>query len=155
MSYGKFNKKTYEDAGEACGHLIQNCGKSHNLFWLNLYKKTNPEIFNRIQIFIVFSLSCFMGFIYQHIWTFIFGSITNVSFPFGFIKLVICGTIGYVCGFEFGYNYIVYIDKLVKQSEITTTDLPKELKEYTYDVKEMVPLKKRRNSDTELCKKTL
>jgi hypothetical protein len=146
MSHRKFNRKTYEDAGETLGHLIQNGSKSHSFFWLNLYKNTNPEIFNRIQFFIILTLSGLLGFIYQHIWTFIFGSLAPVTFPFGLIKLVIFGTTAYVGGFEFGFKYSVYIDNLVNQSEITT-DLPKVLTEYTPEVNETVPLKKRRNSE--------
>lgn len=137
MPQGKFNRRTYEDAGEALGHLIQNGSKTHKIFWLSLYKNTNLEIFNRIQFLIILILCSLLGFIYQHIWIFIFGPLAPVTFPFGLIKLVLFGTTCYIIGFELGFNYITYIDNLVVQVEITTTDLPKELKEYTYEVKEV------------------
>ncbi len=159
-----FNTEHAEDTGMAIGYLLLDFKKNHDRFWIKLQRNTSQNIFDRIQLMIVVFVSALCGFIYYHSWTFIFGPLTPVTFPVGLIKFTIYGTTSYIFGFELGFNWVYYITKMLSETihiEYDTEfpvhiddDLPKSLKVYTYEVEKIQkPLKKRRNSESEINKK--
>jgi hypothetical protein len=151
MSQGKFSIKTYEDTGKAAGKLLSVMHTNHTIFWLTLAKNTHPQVFQRAIFIITLVLACITNQIYYNLWTFIFGSLTSFNGIFGFINMLMFVTTGYIIGFEGGFYYAKYIREIVSTKEIID-DLPKILKQFTYEVETISkPIK----SDNELDKKSL
>lgn len=151
-----YNREALEDAGKAGGKLLSILYTNHNVFWLTLAENTHPQVFHRVRVIIIMCIACIIHQVYYKLWTFIFGSITPFNGLFGFINMLMFVITGYVIGFEGGFYYSKHIRKLVDTSELIN-DLPKILKQYTYEVKEVIskPIKKRSKSDNDLDKKSL
>jgi len=155
MPYEIYNKETLEDAGKSVGKFISTLHTNHNVFWLTLAENTHPQVFNRIITVITICMACIANHIYYSLWTLLFGNIIPLNGLFGFINLLMFVITGYIIGFEGGFYYAKSIDKIVNTRELID-DLPKILKEFTYEVKNIPkPIKKRSKSNNELDKKSL
>ena len=121
------------------GQAVLRTQKYHDKFWVKLNNKTNNKNFQRILIFFLLTVGFIMESLWYNIFTLVFGSLTPMYFPFGFIKLCAYSCIGYVVGFEIGYNYMKYIYKLTS-NKLTINKIIQEIKK---------PIKKRSLSDVE------
>ena len=132
------NQELANIIGADLAEAILKMQKYHNKFWVELNNKTDHKNFQRIELFVLLV----MGFIIEYLWytvfTLIFGSLTPMHFPFGFVKNCVYCFLGYVMGFEIGYNYMRYIAKLTS-NKLTTNKLIQEIKK---------PIKKRSLSDS-------
>ncbi len=150
-----YNRQTLEDAGKAGGKLLSALHTNHNVFWLTLAENTHPQVFHRIHTVITICMACILNHIHYRLWTLLFGNLTPLNGLIGFINILMFTIFGYILGFEGGYYYSKHVRKLVDTRELIN-DLPKILKEFTYDVKKNPkPIKKRSKSDNELDKKSL
>lgn len=153
MTYDMYNRQTLEEAGIAGGKLLSMLYTNHNVFWLTLAENTHPQIFHRISIIITIFMACVLQQIYYRLWTLLFGNLTPFNGIFGFVNLFMFTIIGYIMGFEGAFYYSKSIQKIVDTRELIN-DLPKILKEFTYEVKKIPkPIKKRSKSDNDLDKK--
>ncbi len=150
-----YNRETLEDAGKAGGKLLSILYTNHNVFWLTLAENTHPQVFHRVATVITICMACIVNHIYYRLWTLLFGNFTPFNGLIGFINILMFTIIGYIIGFEGGFYYAKYVKKIVDTRELIN-DLPKILKEFTYEVKKIPkPIKKRSKSDNELDKKSL
>ena len=150
-----YNRETMEDAGKSAGKLLCMLRTNHNVFWLTLAENTHPQVFHRVATVITMFIACIVHHIYHSLWTLLFGNLTPFNGIFGFINIFMYTIIGYIIAFEGGFYYEKHIRKLVDTRELIN-DLPKILKEFTYEVKKVPkPIKKRSKNDNELDKKSL
>ena len=150
-----YNRETLEDAGKAGGKLLSILYTNHNVFWLTLAENTHPQVFHRVATVITICMACIVNHIYYRLWTLLFGNFTPFNGLIRFINILMFTIIGYIIGFEGGFYYAKYVKKIVDTRELIN-DLPKILKEFTYEVKKIPkPIKKRSKSDNELDKKSL
>ena len=155
MTQAMYNRKTIEEAGKAGGKLLSMLYTNHNVFWLTLAENTHPQIFHRISLVITIFMGCILQQIYYRLWILLFGNLIPLNGIFGFVNLFMFTIIGYVLGFEGSFYYSKYVNEIVSTRELIN-DLPKILKEFTYEVKKIPkPIKKRSRSDNELNKKSL
>jgi hypothetical protein len=128
-----------DQLGIDLGHAVLRTQKYHDKFWVELNNKIDNKNFQRIQIFIILTAGFILESLWYNIFTLVFGSLTPMYFPLGFIKLSAYSFIGYVVGFEIGYNYMQYIYKLTSK-KLTINKIIQEIKK---------PIKKRSLSDVE------
>lgn len=105
-----------QEAGLVSGTMLLQFKIEHDEFWRKLHKENSYPVFERIKLMLIIFVSGVLGFIHGKLFTFIFGGITPLTFPFGVIKCVILGTSLYAAGFEFGLRYNNYIHSIVHYS---------------------------------------
>lgn len=125
--------------GSDLAEAILGMQKYHNKFWVELNNKTDNKNFERILMFILLTVGFILEWLWYNIFTLIFGVLTPMYFPFGFVKMCAYSFIGYVMGFEIGYNYMKYIQKL-RTNKLTINKIIQEIKK---------PIKKRSLSDSD------
>ena len=108
------NQKIAIEAGLASGEALLQLKIEHDEFWRKLHKENSPEVFLRIRLMLTILISGILGFIYGKLFTFIFGEIVPLTYPYGVIKCIILGTTVYVIGFEFGLFYNKYIFQITE-----------------------------------------
>ena len=136
-----YNSRNLEHIGHDIGKNILELKKHHDKFWINLDKKTDDKHFIMVGFLILITTGFILETFWYHFFQFIFGSLSPITSPFGFIKLLVYSSGGYVMGFEIGWKYTRYINKLLKvKNNITLETLIKEVKK---------PIKKRSLSDVE------
>lgn len=153
-----------QEAGLVSGTMLLQFKIEHDEFWRKLHKENSYPVFERIKLMLIIFVSGVLGFIHGKLFTFIFGGITPLTFPFGVIKCVILGTSLYAAGFEFGLRYNNYIHSIVHYSanspeSFIATELQNifsTLDSITSNEKDTLskPLKKRCNSESCLKTKT-
>lgn len=153
-----------QEAALSGGTMLLQFKIEHDGFWRKLYKENSSQVFERIKLMLIILISGILGFIHGNLFTFIFGGVTPLTFPYGVIKCIILGTSLYAVGFEFGLRYNNYIHSIVHYSTKTPEAfIATELKNIfstldnitraaTDDVSR--PLKKRCNSESNLKAKT-
>jgi hypothetical protein len=153
-----------QEAALSGGTMLLQFKIEHDQFWKKLHKENSYPVFERIKLMLTILVSGILGFIHGKLFTFIFGGITPLTFPYGVIKCIILGTSLYAVGFEFGLRYNNYIHTIVHYSTKTPEAfIATELKNIfstldnitraaTDDVSR--PLKKRCNSESNLKAKT-
>lgn len=154
----------WQEAGLAGGTALLRLKIEHDEFWRKLHKENSYPIFERIKLMFTIFVSGVLGFIHGKLFTFIFGGITPLTFPYGVIKCVILGTSLYAAGFEFGLRYNNYIHSVVHSSAnspeaFIATELQNifsTLDNITSAASDDLskPLKKRCNSESSLKTKT-
>jgi len=153
-----------QEAALSGGTMLLQFKIEHDEFWRKLHKENSYPVFERIKLMLIIFVSGVLGFIHGKLFTFIFGGITPLTFPFGVIKCVILGTSLYAAGFEFGLRYNNYIHSIVHYSanspeSFIATELQNifsTLDSITINEKDTLskPLKKRCNSESCLKTKT-
>jgi len=139
MSYHLYNQELAKFIATDIGKSILRLKSRHDEFWLNLNKKTDYKNFQRFSILFIITMGFFLEWVWFNSFTIIFGNLTPLHFPFGFIKIMVYSFIGYVAGFEMGWKYTRYIDALILSGRtLKINKLIQEIKK---------PLKKRSISD--------
>ena len=105
-----------QEAGLAGGTALLQLKIEHDQFWRKLHKENSYPVFERIKLLLTIFVSGILGFIHGKLFTFIFGEITPLTFPYGVIKCIILGTTLYAVGFEFGLRYYNYIHSIIHYS---------------------------------------
>ena len=105
-----------QEAGLAGGAALLRLKIQHDQFWRKLHKENSYPVFERIKLLLTIFVSGILGFIHGKLFTFIFGEITPLTFPYGVIKCIILGTTLYAVGFEFGLRYYNYIHSIIHYS---------------------------------------
>ena len=139
-----YNWKNLEHIGLDIGENLHELRKHHDEFWINLDRRTNDKHFKMIGILVMIIIGFIIETFWLHSFQFIFGSLTPINSPFGFIKILVYCFIGYIMGFEIGWNYTRYINKLLKLNNSVTS-----VKKLIEEVKVKKPIKKRSLSDVE------
>lgn len=154
----------WQEAGLAGGTALLRLKIEHDEFWKKLHKGNSYPVFERIKLMLTIFVSGIIGFIHGTLFTFVFGPIHPLTFPYGIIKCMILGTTLYAAGFEFGLRYNNYIHSIVHHSANSPeTFIATELQNIfstldniksaaADDLKK--PLKKRSNSESSLKTKT-
>lgn len=137
-----YNSRNLEHIGQDIGKGILELKTQHDNFWINLSKKTDDKYFKMTGFLLMLMSACFFEAVWYNSFQFLFGSLTPVRFPFGLIKLLAYSFIGYVVGFEIGWGYTRYINKLLEMNNGIST-----IKKLIEEVKK--PIKKRSLSDVE------
>lgn len=147
MTYDLYNTANLVEASRSTGKLINTVVKKEREFWIYLKKNTSDYAYTRIKFFIIITLACFFEAIFRTLFTLLFGSLWPISFPFGFIKLVVYTCLGYFLGFEGAFMY----SKLI---ETATLYCDKELYDKILNSARtkiiQMPVKKRSLSETNL-----
>ncbi len=151
-----------QDAALSGGTMLLQFKIEHDEFWRKLHKENSFPVFERIKLMLTILVSGILGFIHGKLFTFIFGGVTPLTFPYGVIKCIILGTSLYAVGFEFGLRYNNYIHSIVHYSPKTPERfIATELKNIFYKLDNFTraddgifnvakPLKKRCNSESNL-----
>lgn len=105
-----------QEAGLAGGTALLQLKIEHDQFWRKLHKENSYPVFERIKLMLTIFVSAILGYIHGTLFTFIFGPIHPLTFPYGVIKCMILGTSLYVIGFEFGLRYNKYIHSIIHYS---------------------------------------
>ena len=105
-----------QEAGLAGGTALLQLKIEHDQFWRKLHKENSYPVFERIKLMLTILMSGILGFIQGNLFTFIFGGVTPLTFPYGVIKCIILGTWLYAAGFEFGLRYNNYIHSIIHYS---------------------------------------
>ena len=137
-----YDTQSLQLIGQDIGKNILEIKTHHDKFWITLAKKTDDKYFKMVAFLLMLTTACLFEVIWYNSFQFIFGSLTPVRFPFGLIKILAYTFIGYVVGFEIGWNYTRYINNLLKIKNGINT-----VKKLIEEVKK--PIKKRSMSDVE------
>mgnify|MGYP001180336136 CR=1 FL=1 len=149
MTYDMYNKDNLVEASRSTGKLINMVVKKEREFWIYLKKNTTDYAYTRIKFFIIITLACIFEAIFRTLFTFLFGPLWPVSFPFGFIKLAVYSCLGYFLGFEGALMYSNLIETTTVYCDIELYD---KILNSVRGERIPAPIKKRSLSETNLNK---